>query len=183
VAIRAFVAAFPPVDDRAAIHERVGPLLAVLPQLRAVAAENYHVTLRFLGPMGLADVGDLRAALEPMGRRSRPVRCISVGLRSLPSVRRTRVVAFELHSDGLLEALGDDVHRALTARFGRADRPFFPHLTVLRSKRATRAVMPTAPGIEPTLSSIGLYRSDTHPSGARYSALFELPFGLPLERA
>jgi 2'-5' RNA ligase len=176
VTLRAFVAAFPPSADRAAIRERVEPLVATLPQLRPVAPESYHVTLRFLGTIVGDDIDPVRAALTPVAARSAAIRCRSVGLHALPSARRARVIAFELDSDGLLDALGEDVHRALTTRFGRADRPFLPHLTVLRG-RGARIDLPRVDNVELSLGSIGLYRSDTQPEGAQYSALFELTLG------
>jgi RNA 2',3'-cyclic 3'-phosphodiesterase len=175
--IRGFVAAFPSQMDRAAIRERAEPLIAALPHFRAVTAENYHVTLRFLGNIGDEDVPIVRRALEPIAAASRSIRCRSIGVRALPSARRARVIAFELHSDGLLDSIGDEVHRALTARFGRADRNFLPHLTVLRSKSAARCIPPDVSNVELSLESIGLYRSDTDSRGARYSPLFELALG------
>ena len=175
MAIRAFVAAFPSHEDRTAIRERIEALPDTLAQLRAVPAENYHITLRFLGAIAESDVAEIRPLLAPVAAASRPIRCHSVGMLALPSANRARVVALELHSDGLLDALGDEVHRVLTVRFGRADRSFLPHLTVVRSKRAARVVVPMVSRIELSLASLGLYRSDTDSRGARYSPLFELP--------
>jgi 2'-5' RNA ligase len=176
VTLRAFVGAFPPPADRAAIRKRVEPLVATLPQLRPVAPDSYHVTLRFLGAIVEDDIDPVRVALTPVAARSALIRCRSVGLCALPSARRARVIALELDSDGLLDALGEDVQHALTRRFGRADRPFLPHLTVLRGKGA-RIDLPDVANVELSLGSIGLYRSDTHPDGAQYRALFELTFG------
>jgi RNA 2',3'-cyclic 3'-phosphodiesterase len=180
MAIRAFVAAFPPTDGRTVLHDATRALRDQLAReaFRAVPAENYHVTLRFLGAIDPDVVPRIHAILAPIAAVATPVRCRSVAIRALPSARRARVIALELASDDALDALGREVQHALTTEFGRADHDFLPHLTILRGKRPTRFdARLSVPALELDLATIGLYRSDTDSRGARYMPLFELPLG------
>src|SRR5262245_3610252 len=180
MAIRAFVAAFPPTEQRTVVHDATRALRDRLLQdaFRVVPAENYHVTLRFLGAIDPDVVPRIRAALTPIAAAATTIRCRSVAIRALPSAGRARVIALELASDGALDLLGREVHHALTAEFGRADHEFLPHLTILRGKRPTRFdTRLVAPALELEMVSLGLYRSHTDRLGARYTPLFELPLG------
>jgi 2'-5' RNA ligase len=177
--IRAFVAAFPRLEARAAVYDAVRALHdAGDNAFRAVPAENYHVTLRFLGAIDSGVVPKIRDILVPVAATTKPVHGRSVAIRALPSARRARVIALELASDGALDVLAREVQHALTTEFGRADHDFLPHLTILRGKRPTRFDARFAvPVLELDLATIGLYRSDTDSRGARYTPLFELPLG------
>ena len=145
---------------------------------RIVPPENLHVTLAFLGwrPAGeAAAVGDaLRGAAGAAGGRIvfgvggyRETR--SVGMLVLDDEGgRAGVLAVRLHE--LLEAAG--VYR-------REERPWLPHLTVLRF-RATR------PGLRPTLDSLprellpsdaAVFISRLRPAGARYEVLETVSLG------
>jgi 2'-5' RNA ligase len=179
MAIRAFVAAFPTADGRDAVQRATVALREDLDGrgFRAVPPDSYHVTLRFLGDIDGDDAPVLRALLEPLADGASRISCRCTGVSVLPSVRRPRVVALDLDSGGALDALGADVHRALSERYGPADRAFLPHLTVLRSKRARRIEgRITCPELTLDLSALGLYRSDPDGPGPRYTPLFELPF-------
>ena len=174
MSLRTFVATVPTAEGRDAIAEATVALRTDLGALgfRAVAAESYHVTLRFLGNVEIAEVEALRALLAPLAENATSIACRCARVRGLPNPHRPRVVALELDSEGALDALGRAVHERLRARFGTADQPFLPHLTVLRSNGTIHLpdALPTL-DVRFELEGIGLYRSDTHPRGARYTRL------------
>lgn len=119
MAERRFVAVWPPAEVLDAVEALHRPV-----DLggRWTRRDQWHVTLRFLGDVPLADVVD---ALGGVG--SGPV-VASVG----PAVARLGRGVIQVPVDGL-EALADDVV-ARTASLGRPpeDRPFVGHLTLAR---------------------------------------------------
>lgn len=59
-------------------------------------------------------------------------------------------------------------------------RPFWPHVSVARVRGGAKVrdrALPPPPSSRFTASGVTLYRSDLHPSGARYVALERLDLG------
>ena len=126
--MRAFVAA--EVTDRAA-RERIGAFQqSVGGAGKAVEPHNLHFTLRFLGEITEESA---RAAADALNSvRFRP---FDVALRGAGSFGRPpRVVWAGTDPDGgqELSRLAGEVNGAVG---GGADKPFRPHLTILRVKR------------------------------------------------
>lgn len=100
---------------------------------RAVAGDNLHFTLRFLGEMDSGVVRDVAGALERVrfGEFSVTLR----GIGAFGGSRFPRVVWVGTDSEGgnALNDLAGMVDRALGD--GSRGRPFRPHLTILRAGR------------------------------------------------
>ena len=170
--LRLFVALDLPEDVRAALTA-IGA--AADPDLwRALAAETLHVTLAFLGARPATDIATIEPLVAALDGRPAP-RLALRRVLGLPP-RRARVLTVELEdSDGTLTALQAELVRELAEAgvFTPETRPFRPHVTVARLRprmRATRDV----PALDPLAfhaPSVTLYRSHTHPGGARYEAL------------
>ncbi len=142
---------------------------------RIVQRENLHVTLAFLGSRPARElpavVSELRAAARSAVRPS-----FTVG-----GYRETRSVGMLVleDEDGRAAALAGDVQERLE-RLGvyrREQRPWLPHLTVLRFRERPR-LHPRLPDLEPfSPSEAAAYLSRLHPSGARYEVLESVPLG------
>lgn len=105
---------------------------------RATPAENIHLTLEFLGEIGeerLALLHDIAAAVR--GRR------FKLSMDRVGSFRRARVAWAGCESAApQVMALQRDLSRRLRAEgFDLEDRPFAPHVTLLRK---TEAAVPQA---------------------------------------
>jgi 2'-5' RNA ligase len=103
-----------------------------IPGIRWVRAENLHLTLKFLGPVGEGRIeavaGSLNEAFQDFPRFAIHAK----GLGVFPDVRRARVLWVGLHGDGL-ETLASRIETALELLdFARETRPFAPHLTIGR---------------------------------------------------
>ena len=128
---RLFVALDLPEDRR--------PLLEAL-QTDALSArwtppEQYHLTLRFIG-----DVTERQADAVEQALASVPGALFSLqspGLGVFPSRRKPRVLFADIERANALMTLQHRIDEALlSAGVDRADKPFHPHITVARLKRA-----------------------------------------------
>ena len=136
---------------------------------RIVPPEHLHLTLAFLGSRPLGDVAsiarELRAAAASAGRICfEPVR-----------YRETRSVGMLVldDEDGASGALARDLHERLR-RLGVYEpekRPWLPHITVLRFKRAPRLAPPLPDLGRFSPSDAALYHSVLRSTGAQYEAL------------
>jgi 2'-5' RNA ligase len=145
-----------------------------------VAAENLHVTLKFIGWMPdeamsalLVEVG---AAIEAVTPFELPFE----GIRPVPGVRRARMLwGTFLDPDGACAALARSVERAVLP-FGvePETRPFSAHATLVRAHRphaisdgavsAASAVLREAPE-SMSVPSASLFSSTLTPRGPHYS--------------
>lgn len=161
---RLFLAAWPPqhtVEVLESIHRKDDR------GARFVPPENWHVTLRFLGECGPADVVDaVDSASLPAGRASLgPAvdvlsgRSLVVPVSGLDELARS-VVAATRH-------IGDPPPK----------RRFFGHVTIARLKRTSS--IPRALGThvssEWDVGEVALVESRLHPDGARYETIHTWP--------
>lgn len=137
-------------------------LLATLARERAAQVEgrpvpegNLHLTLRFLGRVGVEQGSSLAAALGTIAGMAAPtLRLQRVEVR--PSVRRPRLLAAALEDVGGALAR---VHARLTQAVADAlgtppdDAPLWPHVTLVRLRRPAPADAGVAP-LEPPFSEL-----------------------------
>jgi 2'-5' RNA ligase len=132
--LRIFLAVFPPTAAQDIAAQVVDRLRGSDDGVSWVKRENLHYTLRFLGDLG--DDGAGRAAEAAVeGVSGHPAFVARLGgMGAFPGARRARVLWVGL-SEGAeaLKSLADSVEQSLRKKgFGRADRPFAPHLTIGR---------------------------------------------------
>ena len=126
---RVFAAVGPPAEVVVALAERLAGL--AIPGKR-VPPPNWHVTLRFVGPveevayerwLGALDESDLPGPFSITLR----------GLGAFPRAARATVLWVGVESDPALDDLAHVVDAAADrAGLGREERPFVPHLTIAR---------------------------------------------------
>ena len=145
------------------------------PGARIVPRENLHVTLAFLGPRPSGDVEAILAAVREAAAAAR--RPVLTPVR----YRETRSVGMIVFEDGGLRAtkLARDLHRRLERLrvYRREQRPWLPHLTVLRFRERPR-LHPPLPELGPVSpSEAALYHSVLRPAGAQYEILDSFALG------
>ena len=141
---------------------------------RIVAPENLHVTLAFLGSRLERELPAIVAELGEAARSAARPRLAVTGYRETRSVGML-VLADE---EERAAALAVDVHERLE-RLGvyrREQRPWLPHLTVVRFRERPR-LRPPLPELQFSPSEAAAYLSRLHPSGARYEVLESVPLG------
>jgi 2'-5' RNA ligase len=171
---RLFVAVWPSAELVDAIAALPRP---EVPGLRWTTADQWHVTLRFLG--GIADA-DVDAAFDAFARIDSvdPVTAVAG-----PSLGRFghRVLHLPVHGlEGLATATV-----AATAAVGEPpdDRPFAGHLTLARAKGRGRPAIDLTPLAAAEVSAtwdvheVTLVHSTTAPGGSRYEVVARVPIG------
>ena len=136
---------------------------------RLVPAANPHVTVAFLGHRPAAEIPAIARELRAASTAARPVELLPLRYRA------TRSVGMIVLEDvgGAAAGLADDLQGRLE-RLGvyrREDRPWLPHVTVLRrpERGGDRPELANRCSIHVVRSA--LYRSSLAPGGARYDAL------------
>ena len=157
------------------------------PDVKWVAPENFHVTLRFLGDVPEDRLPDVEAAVRGAAAAVEPFGVRLAGWGAFPNANRPQTL-WAAVSDGAepMKAL----ERALTERLEAAGfppdrKPFHPHITLGRArspdggavKDNLRADAPPAGDAAFTARGITLYESRLTPSGPIYRAHLEAQFG------
>ena len=133
---------------------------------RVVVREHLHITLAFLGHRPVDELESILAATRDAAAGARPLRLEPI------RYRETRSVGMLVLSDegGAATALAEDLHDRLE-RLGvyeRENRPWLPHLTVLRFRQRP-GLRPPLPGVGPfSPSDAAAYHSVLRSSGAQY---------------
>ena len=133
--IRAFIAIT--IDDQIIrkISAAVAELRRALPEVRWVAPENIHLTLKFLGDIEADQVDVIANAMEPALKVFPRFTISAKGLGVFPALRRPRVLWVGIEGSHLVK-LAAKVESALEPiGFLREARSFQPHLTIGRWRR------------------------------------------------
>lgn len=179
--LRAFIAIPIPEPVTAFMQQIQSQLQARRLDCRWPAAENIHLTLKFLGDIEPTQVIDIADRMDAIATRHPPFWLRTGGVGAFPNLRRARVLWVGLAGDvDRLRHLQTALDSGLAADgFDRASRDFRPHLTVGRSRRRIQAN-----AIEKALASLQdlaadpfrvnqmvLFQSILKPSGAAYKRL------------
>ena len=183
--IRTFVAVELPPD----IKEKLAAIQADLHRLghmdsvRWVHPESIHLTLKFLGNVPAAQIKAIGEALASACDGITPFTLTLTNLGCFPNPKRPNVIWVGVGGDlKTLQRLQEAVEAHIAPLgYPPEKRPFHPHLTLGRVKRAkpeerrhigasvTSAELDIAGQIDVT--AVSLMRSDLTPSGAKYTAL------------
>jgi 2'-5' RNA ligase len=134
--MRLFVALNLPKKERDRIHRAARTLRDQGLPVRWIDAEQYHLTLKFLGEVRSDRVERIEAILDRVATGSPPFSVDLTGFGAFPTVRRPRVLWLGVEPTPALRCLKQDVEWALSdAGFDRETRAFHPHLTLGRVER------------------------------------------------
>lgn len=161
--MRLFFAAWPPAQTAVALHAWAAGLAG-----RAVARENIHLTLAFLGEAdpakAIAAAGRVRGVRHELpieeGRFWKKNQIVWVGPREMPPAL-----------DSLVKSLHIELDRDA---FVLDRRPFAAHVTLLRKARDPQE-MPPLPGVAWPVSEFVLVRSRISPRGSTYEPVERFP--------
>jgi RNA 2',3'-cyclic 3'-phosphodiesterase len=142
---------------------------------RIVRREHLHVTLAFLGSRPAGELEPIVAELRAAAASARDIEL------EIARWRETRSVGMLVlgDRDGAAGALAGDLHGRLEALgvYRREQRPWLPHVTVLRFRERPR-LRPALPQVESFApSDAAAFLSRLHPSGARYEVLATVALG------
>jgi 2'-5' RNA ligase len=117
------------------VRESLSMLRGGLPGARWIDAENYHLTLRFIGDVDDSIAREIASMLEQVRRRSFELRLD--GLSSFGGRRPRAVIANAVTTPALLELQAE--HERLMRRIGLEpeSRKFTPHVTLARLRDAS----------------------------------------------
>lgn len=188
--IRTFIAIDLSPDIKTALDAFIRQLKAggTLP-VRWTAAQNIHITLKFLGDVDERQLPRLQAALTGAVQGTAPFSARVGKLGAFPKPERPRILWVGCE----LEAAGYHLQKAVESAaaglgFAREERPFSPHLTIGRVNQSAgprdypalaRLVRETPVGAlgSQTVSAIRVYRSDLLPGSSKYTPLYEISLG------
>jgi 2'-5' RNA ligase len=184
--VRIFIAVFPPDAVQAAAHETIERMRRPGDGVSWVKRDNLHYTLRFMGELG--DDGARRAA-EAVGEGATHHAAFDVALGgpgAFPNARNARVLWLGIERGGEpFVALANDVEASLRRHgFGKADRPFAPHLTIGRVRERDQdwsdrlaAAKPLAPSAAFRVDRVLVVHSTLSPQGSIYRPVHEAVLG------
>jgi len=173
--MRAFVAVFPPPEIQSALIDAARALPT--DAFRLTAPERVHLTLKFLGEVPPGDLPRLTSALERLDPDGTPFDASTSGFGVFPSARRARILWAGIgEGSEELVSLARAVERLLEPEgFDPEDKPFVPHLTLGRARRAVPFDPPATvlPELRFPVHEAALVESRHDPSGLTYSPLAE----------
>ncbi|MCE5200123.1 MAG: RNA 2',3'-cyclic phosphodiesterase [Armatimonadota bacterium] len=179
--IRTFVAVLIDEELRQNIAEVQSRVKKLAPDVKWVAPENFHVTLKFLGDVEEDALSQVFTAVEEAARRCSPFDLSMSGLGAFPNPSRARVVWAGI-SDGRdkVSDLASKVDESLSKLgFGKEDKPFKAHITIGRVKDS-RNLGRLAEAIQNTnavnlgtqrVNSVAVMQSEMLRSGSIYTPL------------
>jgi len=129
--MRLFVALDLDAGIRRCIAQYVDEVRSSAPDVRWMASESLHVTLKFIGEKPDAMVKQIETALASVNSPA-----ITIGVRGagfFPKANSARVFWVGIESDGVAQ-LAKSIHKALAGiGIPAEDRAFTPHLTLARA--------------------------------------------------
>jgi 2'-5' RNA ligase len=146
--------------------------------VKPVEAQNFHFTLIFLGEKSDGDVSRIKDKMAEV--RFEPFTLTYAGVGAFPKPASARVVWIGVdQEDGQkLAALANDVTAKMAELGFSADKPFSPHMTILRAKGRPIQVSDIASKYQgrtfgyDLIDRVHLKKSDLSPSGPTYSNIY-----------
>lgn len=182
--LRLFIAVDLSPEARAVLRDTQARLQHQRLPVRWVDPDGAHLTLKYLGMVSSDQIDAITTRMHEIAARHQPFTLQTGALGAFPDGQRARVVWLAVDGDReSLDDLRDDVeHTIAPLGFPTEERPFAPHLTLGRTHndvtahdramvgRALREqAAPNA--VAWAVDHIVLFRSDSGPGGARYTAI------------
>ena len=178
--MRTFIAVPLPNECQVLLEQMQQSLRACKAEVRWVAVQSIHLTLKFLGEVDPEAIPDLNVSLSEACKSERQFELKLRGLGCFPNLRNPRVLWCGI--DGAIESLlrlQQRVESACTELgFAPEDRPFRPHLTLgrIQGRRNVQSLLDRV-AVGSDLECIfqtdcfHIYKSSLKPQGAVYTVL------------
>ena len=184
--LRCFIA----IGIPAQLQRNIGECIEILKKhdadIKWVAPENLHLTLKFLGNTPEDLLPTIRESLAAVVTTYKPFYIKIYGTGAFPNRKNPRVIWTGLHDADGMKNLQEGIERSMAfLGFKSEDREFNPHLTLgrVRSRRGMIMLIKDLEtfeekefGIVP-VDRILLMRSELTPKGPEYTCLYDIPFG------
>ncbi len=169
------------LDVPASLRQRLHGLAVPHEGVRWVSEHQYHLTLRFIGPVQETQADLIQERLGALQAPSCRLRVRGLGVFPHPS--RPRVLWAGVEADERLHVLQEAVEAAMVAAGLPAEtRPFHPHITLARLKRPDAAWVRQYlarqgdfDGGAFTAQHVTLYCSTLERQGATYTPICRVP--------
>ncbi len=142
---------------------------------RVVPREQLHVTLAFLGSRPAPELPAVAGALREAAAQAGEIVFSAVRYRETRSVGMVLLEDETGEGEPLAEALFDRLERL--GVYEREQRPWLPHVTVLRFRSRPRLDLPVPDLGRLRPSDAAVYMSALRPTGAQYEVLESVPLG------
>jgi 2'-5' RNA ligase len=177
--MRTFIAVEIPKEAQQSINKYIISLKDSLRDLKWVAPDNLHLTLKFLGEVQESDIKKLSGSIQKTVSGSKQFSIVLSHTGFFPPGKHPRVIwiGADGGADNLLELFQELEHYLEDAGFDREEKTFSPHLTIGRVKRDKKILIPdTLPEFVPVefvVKSVVLFKSTLTSQGPVYEKLFE----------
>jgi len=179
--MRCFIAVDIPEDLREKIYKVLKEERERFPELKWVAMESLHITLKFLGSINPNKLEDIKNTLNEVAKRHAPFKLKPDSLGTFPEKGNIRVLWLSLVDGKNIENLAKDVEDSLTLLgFPKEKRPFTPHLTLARARRNEKRKIFLEDFQVKKISfpyfrvdHFTFYKSELRPEGPLYTKIFE----------
>jgi len=142
---------------------------------RPVPREHLHLTLAFLGHRPVGELAGIAAALREAAAAADPIRLVPERYRETRSVGMLALSDVGGAATRLAEALFDGLERL--GVYEREQRPWLPHVTVVRFRRPLRLRPPLPELGEVSPSDAAVYHSVLRSTGAQYVVVESFALG------
>ncbi|MHB0998800.1 MAG: RNA 2',3'-cyclic phosphodiesterase [Armatimonadota bacterium] len=182
--IRAFIAVRLPDHAKIGLAGIEKKLMASGADVKWVAEENFHITLKFLGDVEIARLDAVIEAVRSAADGIESFEAELSGTGAFPRPSRPSVVWVGITSGGeQLKVLADRIESALEPfGFAREARGFSPHITLgrTRSQRNVERLQEAISALKHEcvdnfrVNSIAVVKSTLKPSGSVYTVIEEI---------
>jgi 2'-5' RNA ligase len=179
--MRLFVALNFPKKERERIHRATRPLREKDMPVRWVPADQFHVTLKFLGEVRRERIEEFEQAITRVTSKTKVFATTFGGCGAFPSVRQPRVIWLGVGANPELRCLKQDLEYSFgDIGFEAETRAFHPHLTLGRAgdrdgagafRGLDEALADLQCAGEVKVHSVDLMMSQTSPQGSKYTVL------------
>lgn len=181
--IRTFIALPAPASVQQSIVETQSKLQDAQVQVKWDTAEQFHITLKFLGDVETTTIEPLAQALQRSLEQFHQFEVTYQGVGAFPEIVHPKIVWIGIQSNPILSSMQQAVeHVCFELGFPKETRAFHPHVTLGRVKgtknlhRLTDAIKTsTFDPLQVHCQEILLMKSDLHPDGAVYTKLKSFP--------
>lgn len=126
-------------------------------EVRWVPADNYHVTLHFLGNTSVDKIPSLEASISAIAAKTAPFKLKISDVGAFPDESSSRVLWFGVQNSRSLRSLQAEIAATFVGGGNeREDREYSPHLTIARLRNPHRTKDLISPFVRKNLAKISV---------------------------